>query len=116
MTFGGKSTQPATPSSAFLICRQPTGDYLHSALLGVAEGEGHFGPDVGRSPLPICKVVQQVDQHVVVLQQRHATVAVAEGHVGPNGADVGVDLARVPRHVGLRRTHRSDLTVGSTIS
>lgn len=95
-------------SSAPLICCQPIGDYLHSGLLGVTEGEGNFGLDVGCSPFPICKVVQQVDQHVVALQQCHTTVTVAEGHIGPNRADVGMDLARVPRQVRLRRTHTTD--------
>lgn len=93
---------------ALLTRYQPTGDYLHSGLLGVAEGEGHFRLDVGRSPLPICKVIQQVNKHVVVLQQRYLTVAVVEGHIGPNWADVCVDLARVTWQVGLRRTHKTD--------
>lgn len=44
---------------------------------------------------------------MVILQQRDATVAVVEGHVSLDGADVGMDLARVTRHVGLNggRTH-----------
>lgn len=77
--------------------------YQLSLLLGVAEGEGDFGFDVGCSPLPGTDVHQQVDQHVVVLQQRDATVPVVEGHVGLEGADVGVDLTRVALHVGLQR-------------
>lgn len=70
-------------------------NYHLSDLLGVAEGEGDFGFDVGRSPLPCSPVDQQVDQHVIVLQQCHAAVPVVERHVGPDWADVGVDLTRV---------------------
>lgn len=40
---------------------------------------------------------------MVVLQQRDAAVAAVEGHVGFDGADVGVDLARVTLHVGLNK-------------
>lgn len=45
---------------------------------------------------------------MVVLEQRYTTVAVAEGHISPNGADVGMDLAWVALQVGLRRTHKTD--------
>lgn len=84
--------------------------YQVSLLLGVAECEGDFGFNVGCSTLPGHSVIQQVDQHVVVLQQRDAAVAVVEGHVGFDGADVGVDLARVTLHVGLNkgRTHHQE--------
>lgn len=94
LTSRGKSTQLVTLTLALLTCCQPTGDYLLSGLLGVTEGEGHFRLDVGRSPLPICKIIQQINKDVVVLQQRYMTVAVAECHIGPNRADVCMDLAR----------------------
>ena len=77
--------------------------YQLSCLFCVAEGERDFGLDVCRSLLSCCHVDQQVDQHMVILQERHSTVPVAEGHVGPNGADVGVDLSRVTWQDGLRR-------------
>lgn len=83
--------------------RLRTVSYQLSLLFGVAEGEGDFGFDVGRSPLSGHHVDQQVDQYVVVLQQRDAAVPVVEGHVGPDGADVGVDLTRVTLHDGLKR-------------
>lgn len=81
--------------------------YQLSLLFGVFEGERDFGFDVGRSPLPRHRVDQQVDQHVVVLQKRDAAVSIVEGHVGPDGADVGVDLARVTRRAGLEVWGRS---------
>lgn len=77
--------------------------YQLSLLLGVAEGEGHFGPDVDRPPLLRNHVVQEVEQHVVVLQQRDATVLVAERHVGLVGPDVGEDLTREAPQGGLER-------------
>ena len=77
--------------------------YQLSLLFGVAEGKRDLGFDVGCSSLPGCQIVQQVDQYVVVLQQRYATVPVVEGHVGLNGADVGVDLTRVTLHLRLHR-------------
>lgn len=83
--------------------------YQLSLLFGVFEGERDFGFDVGRSPLPRHCVDQQVDQHVVVLQKRDATVSMVEGHIGPDGADVGVDLTRVTRHAGLEAWERSFL-------
>ena len=75
--------------------------YQLSGLLGVAEGKRDFGFDVGCSPPPRHHVYQQVDQHMVVLQQCDAAVPVVERHVGLDGADVGVDLARITRHAGL---------------
>jgi len=87
--------------------RLPGVTHQLSLLLGVAEGEGDLGLDVGRPPLPAQDVHQQVDQHVVVPQQRDAAVPVVEGHVGLQGADVGVDLTRVTLQVGLRgRSHQ----------
>ena len=50
---------------------------------------------------------------MVILQECHATVPVAEGHVGPNtyisSADVGVDLSRVTWQDGLRREQEQDV-------
>lgn len=77
--------------------------YQLSLLFGVAEGEGDFGLDVGCSPLLGHHVDQQVDQYVVILQQRDAAVPVVEGYICPKGADVGVDLTRVTLHDGLKR-------------
>lgn len=83
-----------------------------SQLPGVAEGEGHFRLDVGGPFLAGDHVVEQVDQHVVVLQQRDATVSVVKGHVCLDGANVGVNLPRVTWQLGLK-SHEIKLFISS---
>lgn len=75
--------------------------HLLSGLLSVAEGCRDFGPDVGGPPLLTDDVGQQVDEHLVVLQQRHRAVLPVKGHVGPQGPDGDVDLAWVLPLSGL---------------
>lgn len=78
-----------------------TSDLL-PGLLGVAEGGGDLGFDVGGSSLLADNVRQQVDEHLVVLQQRHCAVLPVKGQVGPQRPDVHVDLARVLTFTGLQ--------------
>lgn len=85
--------------------------YQLSDLLGVAEGEGDFRLDVGCHFPPGCYIIEQVDQHVVVLQQCDATVAVVKGHVGLDGADICVYLAWVTWRLRLKLhvVHQRDI-------
>lgn len=68
---------------------------LLSGLFGVAEGRRDLGFDVGRPPLLGNDVSQQVDEHLVVLQQCHRAVLRLKCQVGPQRPDVHVDLPRV---------------------
>lgn len=47
----------------------------------MAEGEGDFRSDVGCSAFVSRRVNQQVDEHMVVLQQRHTAVPMVKCHV-----------------------------------
>lgn len=82
--------------------RKASGSDRLPGLLGEAEGGGDLGLDVGGPPLLRDDVGQQVDQHLVVLQQRHRAVLPVERQVGPQGPDVHVDLPEVVALAGLR--------------
>lgn len=86
--------------------RAGSGSDLLSGLLGVAEGCRDFGSDVGGSPLLADDVGQQVDEHLVVLQQRHRAVLPLKSQVGPQRPNGDVDLTRVLTLAGLQQNQR----------
>lgn len=77
----------------------------------MAEGGGDLGSDVGGPPLLADDVGQQVDEHVVVLQQRHLAVLPLKRYVGPQRPEAHVDLAGVQTLAGLQ--HRHAVSAGS---
>lgn len=81
---------------------------LLPGLSGVAEGGRDLGSNVGGPSLLSDNVPQQVDENLVVLQQRHRAVPALESQVGPQRADVDVNLTRILSPAGLV-THRTSL-------
>ena len=81
------------------------GSDLLPGLVGVAESGRYFGFDVGCSPLLRHNVHQQVDEHLVILQQRHRAILPVESQVGPQRSDVHVNLTWVLTLAGLQ-THK----------
>lgn len=67
----------------------------------MAESRRDFGLDVGGSGLLCDDVGQQVDEHLVVLQQRHRAVLPVEMQVPPHRPDGHVHLTRVLTLAGL---------------
>lgn len=68
----------------------------------MGEGGRDLRSDVGGSPLLGDDVGQQVDENLVVLQQRHRAVLALESQVGPQRTDVHVNLTRIVPSAGLR--------------
>lgn len=88
---------------------------LLSGLPGVGKGGRDLWSDVGGSPLLGDDVGQQVDENLVVIQQRHRAVLALESQVGPQRTNVHVNLTWILPSAGLRAhsTHGYQQEAGS---
>lgn len=77
--------------------------HLLSGLVSRAEGGRNFGSDVGGSPFLSHNVGKQVDEDVIVFQQRHCAVPPFKGQVGPHLSNSHVHLAWVLTHARLNK-------------
>lgn len=108
MKVQGQDETAVLPEEQFLLAD------LLPGLSGVAEGGRDLGSNVGGPSLLSDNVPQQVDENLVVLQQRHRAVPALESQVGPQRADVDVNLTRILSPAGLL-THRTSLVTAEWV-